>query len=122
MANKKAVNYYSEAPDGGWGWLVVLSSFLSNAFMVGTIKSFGVYFPYLQETFGQDAASTAWVSSIMGAASLFGCLPAGALCNVFGCRAVVMTGSLLAATGLLSSMFVTSLAVMNLTAGFITGK
>ncbi|CAH1245672.1 SLC16A12 [Branchiostoma lanceolatum] len=121
MANKKAVNYYSEAPDGGWGWLVVLSSFLSNAFMVGTIKSFGVYFPYLQEAFGQDAASTAWVSSIMGAVSLFGCLPAGALCNVFGCRAVVMTGSLLATTGLLSSMFVTSLAVMNLTAGFITG-
>ncbi|XP_078613214.1 monocarboxylate transporter 13-like [Branchiostoma floridae x Branchiostoma japonicum] len=120
MANKRGADY-SEAPDGGWGWFVVLSSFLSHVFMVGTFKSFGVFFPYLQEAFGQDAASTSWVSSIMGSVMLFGSLPAGALCNMFGGRAVVMTGSLLATTGLLSSMFVTSLAVMNLTAGFITG-
>ncbi|XP_066267068.1 monocarboxylate transporter 13-like [Branchiostoma lanceolatum] len=121
MANNIAVHCYSEAPDGGWGWFVVLGSFLSHAFIIGSYKSFGVFFPYLQEAFGQDAAATAWVSSIMGAVLLFGSLPVGALCNVFGCRAVVMTGSLLATTGLLSSMFVTSLPVMYLTAGFITG-
>ncbi|XP_066267750.1 monocarboxylate transporter 13-like [Branchiostoma lanceolatum] len=121
MARRRNVQYREEPPDGGWGWFIALSLFLSHVFIVGTMKSFGVFFPYLQEAFSQDAASTAWVSSIQGAVMLFGSLPAGALCNVFGCRAVVMTGSLLAATGLLSSMFVTSLAVMNLTAGFITG-
>ncbi|XP_035660245.1 monocarboxylate transporter 12-like [Branchiostoma floridae] len=43
------------------------------------------------------------------------------MCNVFGCRAVVMAGSVMAAAGLLSSMFVTTLPVMYLTAGVITG-
>ncbi|XP_019644913.1 PREDICTED: uncharacterized protein LOC109485688 [Branchiostoma belcheri] len=121
MAKKRNVQYHDEPPDGGWGWLVVLATFLSHVFVIATFKSFGVFFPYFQESFDQDAASTAWVSSIMGSVTLFGSLPAGALCNMFGCRAVVMTGSLLATTGLLSSMAVTSLAVMNLTAGFITG-
>ncbi|KAI8515226.1 hypothetical protein Bbelb_078170 [Branchiostoma belcheri] len=121
MAKRRNVQYHKEPPDGGWGWFVVLATFLSHVFMVATVRSFGVFFPYFQKAFDQDAASTAWVSSIMGSVMLFGSVPAGALVNVFGCRAVVMTGSLLATTGLLSSMAVTSLAVMNLTAGFITG-
>ncbi|XP_066268283.1 monocarboxylate transporter 13-like [Branchiostoma lanceolatum] len=115
------VRHHDEAPDGGWGWFVVLSSFLSHTAIWGTLKSFGVFFTYILHAFGEDAESTAWISSIQGALTMFGSLPTGALCNVFGCRAVVMAGSLMATVGLLSSMFVTSLPVMYLTAGLITG-
>ncbi|CAH1247728.1 SLC16A13 [Branchiostoma lanceolatum] len=114
------VRHHDEAPDGGWGWFVVLSSFLSHTAIWGTLKSFGVFFTYILHAFGEDAESTAWISSIQGALTMFGSLLTGALCNVFGCRAVVMAGSLMATVGLLSSMFVTSLPVMYLTAGLIT--
>ncbi|XP_035694162.1 monocarboxylate transporter 13-like [Branchiostoma floridae] len=117
----KHVQYLEEAPDGGWGWFVVLSSFLCHLCIVGVAKSFGVFFPYFLEAFGEDARSTSWVSSIQGATCLFGSVFAGALTNVFGCRAVVMMGSLIAAAGLISSFFITSLPAMYLTTGFITG-
>ncbi|XP_019628478.1 PREDICTED: monocarboxylate transporter 13-like [Branchiostoma belcheri] len=121
MSTSGTSKHLQEAPDGGWGWLVVLSSFLSHIVVPGTLKSFGVFFPYMLQAFEEDAESTAWISSIQAALTMFGSVVAGALSNVFGCRAVVMAGGLVAAVGLLSSMFVTSLPVMYLTAGFITG-
>eukprot|EP00058_Branchiostoma_floridae_P001428 XP_002586916.1 hypothetical protein BRAFLDRAFT_116320 [Branchiostoma floridae] len=121
MPTMGTVRHVEVAPDGGWGWFVVLSSFLSRMAIWGTLKSFGVFFPYLLHAFGEDAESTAWISSIQGALAMFGSFLTGAMCNVFGCRAVVMAGSMTAAAGLLSSMFVTTLPVMYLTAGVITG-
>ncbi|XP_066267268.1 monocarboxylate transporter 13-like [Branchiostoma lanceolatum] len=117
----KRLQYYDAPPDGGWGWMVVLSSFLSHVFVVGGLKSFGVFFPYFREEFDEDAANTSWVSSIQGAVVFFGSGVAGALGNRFGCRPVVMAGSLVAATGLISSMFVTSMATMYVTTGLVTG-
>ncbi|XP_078695381.1 monocarboxylate transporter 13-like isoform X2 [Branchiostoma floridae x Branchiostoma belcheri] len=117
----KHVQYREEPPDGGFGWFVVLSSFMCHFSVVGVAKSFGVFFPYFLEAFGEDARNTAWVSSIQGATCLFGSVFTGALTNVFGCRAVVMAGSLVAGSGLLSSFFVTSLPAMYVTAGFVTG-
>ncbi|XP_078695380.1 monocarboxylate transporter 13-like isoform X1 [Branchiostoma floridae x Branchiostoma belcheri] len=117
----KHVQYREEPPDGGFGWFVVLSSFMCHFSVVGVAKSFGVFFPYFLEAFGEDARNTAWVSSIQGATCLFGSVFTGALTNVFGCRAVVMAGSLVAGSGLLSSFFVTSLPAMYVTTGFVTG-
>ncbi|XP_078665638.1 monocarboxylate transporter 13-like [Branchiostoma floridae x Branchiostoma belcheri] len=121
MSTAGTSKHLQAAPDGGWGWFVVLSLFLSHIVVWGTLKSFGVLFPYMLQAFEEDAESTAWISSIQAALTMFGSVVAGALSNMFGCRAVVMTGGLVAAVGLLSSMFVTSLPVMYLTAGFITG-
>ena len=38
-----------EAPDGGWGWVVVIGSFLCNLFIEGLIFSF----PYLKDELGE---------------------------------------------------------------------
>ncbi|KAJ0064346.1 hypothetical protein NL108_006366 [Boleophthalmus pectinirostris] len=52
-------------PDGGWGWAVVLASFISIGFSYAFPKSLTVYFKEIQEYFGVSYSEIAWVSSVM---------------------------------------------------------
>lgn len=42
---------HSKARDGGWGWIVVLGSFLAFFIADGWAYSFGIFFIELQEQF-----------------------------------------------------------------------
>lgn len=57
-------NVYSEAPDGGWGWVVAVSFFLVEVFTYGTIKSFGIFLQDLMEDFGETNSRVSWIVSI----------------------------------------------------------
>lgn len=45
-------------PDGGWGWVIVFSSFLYNVLVLGYHNSFGVYLISLLDTFGETSQKT----------------------------------------------------------------
>lgn len=45
-------------PDGGWGWVIVFSSFLYNVLVLGYHNSFGVYLISLLNTFGETSQKT----------------------------------------------------------------
>lgn len=51
-------------PDGGWGWIVVLASFLCNVIVDGIIFSFGVLFPKILKEFNTSKGTTAWIGSL----------------------------------------------------------
>ena len=51
-------------PDGGWGWIVVLASFLCNVIVDGIIFSFGVLFPKILREFNTSKGTTAWIGSL----------------------------------------------------------
>lgn len=53
------------APDGGWGWLVCLGSFVINFILDGTMFSFGVMLLTLLEYFGESKAKTSWIGSVL---------------------------------------------------------
>ncbi|XP_033739187.1 monocarboxylate transporter 9-like [Pecten maximus] len=53
------------APDGGWGWLVTFSSFMSHFLIDGVCYTFGVFFPEFLRYFGESKAKTQLLSSIM---------------------------------------------------------
>ena len=57
-------NVYSEAPDGGWGWMVAFAFFLVEVFTYGTIKSFGIFLQDLMEEFGETNSRVSWIVSI----------------------------------------------------------
>ena len=57
----------STTPDGGWGWVVVLSSFLLQALAMGLTYTFGVMFVVLLDEFKESEAVTAWVGSLQPA-------------------------------------------------------
>lgn len=55
-------------PDGGWGWWVVLASFLCNMIVDGVCFSFGVVTKEYQAVFKASHSDVGWVGS-----SLAGC-------------------------------------------------
>lgn len=52
-------------PDGGWGWAVVLGSFISIGFSYAFPKAITVFFKDIQIIFDASYSQIAWISSIM---------------------------------------------------------
>lgn len=62
----------TEPPDGGWGWMVVLSAFFQSALVFGVLRSFSVFFVEFVAAFDEPAARVSWIASIGIAVQQFG--------------------------------------------------
>ncbi|CAF1266284.1 unnamed protein product [Rotaria sordida] len=80
-------------PDGGWGWMVVLASFLIHFIMDGIIYSMGQTFSEPMRTkLALDRASISTIFSILPAVTLGAGPIATVLTNMYGCRRVAIAG------------------------------
>lgn len=59
-----APNVYTKVPDGGWGWTVAFAFFFVEALTYGILKSFGVFFNDLMESFDETNSRISWIISI----------------------------------------------------------
>ncbi|CAL1534046.1 unnamed protein product [Lymnaea stagnalis] len=108
-------------PDGGWGWVVVLSSFSISLLVDGVCFSFGIFFDEFREEFGTNKGETSWIGSVLnGSYLIFGPL-ISALVNMYGCRAVAMSGAILSFIAFFISTFSNSIGVLIFTYGFLGG-
>ena len=57
-------------PDGGWGWMVVLSSFLIHVIADGIVYSFGIFYIEFLHYFKAGKGETAWVGSLVPGVTL----------------------------------------------------
>ncbi|XP_072444520.1 monocarboxylate transporter 3 isoform X2 [Chiloscyllium punctatum] len=110
-----------EAPDGGWGWMVLIGCFVITGFSYAFPKAVSVYFKQLMHEFHIGYSDTAWISSII-LAMLYG---TGPLCSIvvnrFSCRPVMLVGGLLASSGMILASFSANITQLYLTAGVLTG-
>lgn len=53
------------APDGGYGWVIVLASFLCNLIVDGIAYTFGLFFNYFVNHFGASKGKTAMAGSLL---------------------------------------------------------
>ncbi|CAG9854182.1 unnamed protein product [Phyllotreta striolata] len=97
-----------EAPDGGYGWVIVAASFLAIMVVDGVINSFGIFLSYLKQEFDSTDGIIAWVGSILAGVTLLVGPLASALTNKYGCRATCIIGSLLTTAALCLSVFCTN--------------
>ncbi|KAL0993575.1 hypothetical protein UPYG_G00109970 [Umbra pygmaea] len=110
-----------KAPDGGWGWAVLVGCFVITGFSYAFPKAVSVFFKDLIKEFDVGYSDTAWISSIL-LAMLYGTGPlCSVLVNRFGCRPVMMVGGLFASLGMILSSQSTSIIHIYLTTGVITG-
>jgi len=64
-------------PDGGWGWIVLLASFLSNVIVDGVCYTYSIFFNELLDYFGAGRGKTALVGALLPACYLLVGKPIG---------------------------------------------
>ncbi|KAK3092671.1 hypothetical protein FSP39_005690 [Pinctada imbricata] len=108
-------------PDGGYGWVIVLCSFLCAFVIDGLVGSFGLIYPSLIDSLESPPALTSMIgSALIGCFLLMG-IATSVLILKFGCRPVAFTGSCLATIGFVLSFFATDVWSMLVTYGMIAG-
>ncbi|XP_015255269.1 PREDICTED: monocarboxylate transporter 7 [Cyprinodon variegatus] len=112
---------YSEAPDGGWGWVISVAFFIVETFTYGIIKSFGIFLQDMKEEFGETNSRVSWIVSICVFTMTFNGPLSSVMTNRFGFRFVVMIGGLLISTGTIATSFTSSLNQIYITYGLVTG-
>ncbi|XP_059141336.1 monocarboxylate transporter 14-like isoform X2 [Physella acuta] len=114
-------NSHPIPPDGGWGWVVMVASFLCNMIVDGVCFSFGVVSPEFMKAFKATNSQVSWVgSSLTGCYLIVGPFVA-ALCTRYGCRKVTMAGSVITMAGFLLSTQSSSIEMLIATYGIIGG-
>lgn len=109
------------APDGGWGWMIVASCFLTTICTRAVTRCISIFFVEFQLQFSRDYSGTAWIHSIVDSMTML-CAPLGSFIgNRLSHRAAVMLGGMLSFTGLVLSSFATSLEFLYLSLGIVTG-
>lgn len=111
----------NKAPDGGWGWVVVLGSFMIHVIADGIAYSFGIYVESFLVHFNASRSEVGFLGSLMLGVT-WGTGPiASMLTNKYGCRAVAIAGAIVAAAGLIISIFAPNIYFMYFSFGIVTG-
>ncbi|XP_018576651.1 monocarboxylate transporter 12 [Anoplophora glabripennis] len=108
-------------PDGGYGWVIVVASFVCNMVVDGICYTFGIFLFEIIQYYNASKGKTAWVGSILtGTYLIIGPL-VSALCNKFGCRAVCVAGSIISTVAFALSIFSPTVNWLMFTYGFLGG-
>ncbi|KAJ0067974.1 hypothetical protein NL108_014224 [Boleophthalmus pectinirostris] len=108
-------------PDGGYGWVVVLSAFWVMGLTAAVLKNFGLFFLDIQRHFGILASTTSWITSCTIAMFHIGAPAASAMTLLFSQRVVIVIGGLLCASGMLLASLDLSLPCLYFTMGILQG-
>ncbi|XP_070555402.1 monocarboxylate transporter 13-like isoform X1 [Ptychodera flava] len=106
-------------PDGGWGWFVVFSAFISEAFLDGLAVSVGVLLVTFKEYFDEEAGKVSLISSLGQFVFFCSCPISSSIGKHVGERRVAMIGGVMTSAGLVVSAFVTDVTMLYFTMSFL---
>ncbi|XP_045458848.1 monocarboxylate transporter 13-like [Melitaea cinxia] len=108
-------------PDGGWGWVILLGTGLSNIFNQSMLSLFSLLYGDALEAMGYNTKGAAIVLSTMLFVTNFGGPIAGAFVKTTTPRFVAVTGACLCTTGIFLSGFATNIWHLMFSYGFLLG-
>ncbi|XP_032516484.1 monocarboxylate transporter 3 isoform X1 [Danaus plexippus] len=108
-------------PDGGWGWVVVVASFMCNFIVDGIIFSGGMLLTPIQKEFKATDGQVAPVNSLLAGFYLLAGPFVSALANKYGFRVVTIVGTLITSTAFALSYFAESVEYLYLVYGVVGG-
>ncbi|KAM8865680.1 monocarboxylate transporter 13 isoform 1-T2 [Synchiropus picturatus] len=111
----------AQPPDGGYSWVVVVSAFFTMGLTAAVLKNVGLFFQEIQNHFGVLTSTTSWVASTCIAMFHIGGPVASALTLKFSQRVVIMSGGVLAASGMILASLAFNLPWLYLTMGVLQG-
>lgn len=108
-------------PDGGWGWMVVLSSLVICMIADGISMSFGLLYSEFLNHFGASKSATSWIGSLFMAVPLLAGPVGSALVDRYGCRWMTILGGVISGLAFILSSFCDSIFTMYITFGVMAG-
>ncbi|KAJ8736438.1 hypothetical protein PYW08_007094 [Mythimna loreyi] len=108
-------------PDGGWGWMVLLGTAMSNIFNQSMLSLFSLLYGDALEAMGHRTQGAAIVMSTMLFVTNFGGPIAGAVVKLTSTRFVAVTGACFCTAGIFFSGFSTNIWHLVLTYGILLG-
>ncbi|XP_029961036.1 monocarboxylate transporter 13-like [Salarias fasciatus] len=108
-------------PDGGYGWVVVMSASIIMGLTTAVLKNFGLFFLEIQAHFGVLTSTTSWVTSTTIAVFHLLAPAASTLTLRFSQRVVIITGGLLTFLGVLLASLDLSLPWLYFSLGILQG-
>ncbi|CAL8343501.1 unnamed protein product [Lota lota] len=108
-------------PDGGYGWVVVASSFLIMGLTAGVMKNLGLFFLEIQRHFGVLNSTASWVTSTTIAMFHLAAPVASSLSLLFSHRVVIMAGGVLTTSSMVLASLDLSLPWMYCSLGVLQG-
>ncbi|XP_067223582.1 monocarboxylate transporter 9a [Chanodichthys erythropterus] len=109
------------ALDGGWGWMIVLASFMAQFLSLGSPQSVGVLYPEWLSAFQEGKGMTAWVGSMVSGVALITSPVCSACVDNFGARPVTVFSGVMVAGGLMLSAFAPSVSFLIFSYGIVVG-
>ncbi|XP_050523149.1 monocarboxylate transporter 2 isoform X2 [Daktulosphaira vitifoliae] len=109
------------APDGGWGWVVVLAAFYCNMIVDGIVYSFGLMMKDIAINLNQSPDYATLVGSLLTGFYLIAGPFVSALVNSFGFRVVTISGSILSCVAFAVGAYVDSIYQLMFFYGFLGG-
>jgi len=108
-------------PDGGWGWVVMIASFICNLVLDGIAYTFGIFLDPLMKHFGVKEGPMSMVGSVLaGTIQLVGPFVA-ILVEKYGTRIVCITGAVISSIGFFASTYAPNVPVLMLFYSLVAG-
>lgn len=109
------------APDGGYGWFILIGCFLIHLLQVGLARSFGVFYMDLSEWLGSSSALTGGIVSTFNVFRMTLGPVASIICAKYSIRKIVIIGSIVQFLGLLLCSFATNIWMIYLSFSVLGG-
>ncbi|XP_058507953.1 monocarboxylate transporter 9-like isoform X1 [Solea solea] len=107
--------------DGGWGWAIVMASFMAQLLAYGSPQSVGVLYPEWLHAFQEGKGMTAWVGSLVAGVGLIASPICSACVDNFGARPVTIFSGVMVAGGLMLSAFAPNVQFLIFSYGIVVG-
>lgn len=111
-----------KVPDGGWGWVVVFSSFVISLIADGVSYSFGLLYIEFLNYFQESKSKTSWIGSLFMAVPLLLGPIMSALVDRYGCRSMTILGGLISGLGFVIASFGNSIEWEFIFFGVVAGS
>nr|XP_023695178.1 monocarboxylate transporter 9-like isoform X1 [Paramormyrops kingsleyae]XP_023695185.1 monocarboxylate transporter 9-like isoform X1 [Paramormyrops kingsleyae]XP_023695192.1 monocarboxylate transporter 9-like isoform X1 [Paramormyrops kingsleyae] len=114
-------NISKKTLDGGWGWVIVMVSFMGQLLAYGSPLSVGVLYPEWLRAFKEGKGLTAWVGSLVSGVGLIASPICSACVMNFGARPVTIFSGVMVAGGFMLSAFAPNVQFLIFSYGIVLG-
>ncbi|XP_052060083.1 monocarboxylate transporter 13-like [Mytilus californianus] len=107
--------------DSGFSWIILCASFLNYTLVSGTIRTFGILYAELLQTYDEGAGNTAFLGSIMFFVMAITGPVSGLMSVHFSFKWCTMIGGLISSIGMVTSSLTQNIEMLYLTYSCLLG-